>query len=104
MARKGSSANAEKARSEKIVTVRAVMSFDDWVIGNEREVPLTERMLSLIAGGQLEVTDYGQGETGPRPADAGDPGRGAPDDPGEGASGAEQGQGFGSGGYGAAES
>ena len=94
----------KKLIAEKIVTVRAVMSFDDWVIGNEREVPLTERMLSLIAGGQLEVTDYGQGETGPRPADAGDPGGSTQDDPPESAGSAEQGQGFGSGGYGASES
>lgn len=88
----------------KTVTVRAVVSFDDWVIGNERVVPLTERMLSLIAGGQLEVTDHGTGETGPGPTRKSDPGGSPPDDSGESSAGAESGQGFGSGGYGSAES
>lgn len=93
-----------KDSGAKIVTVRAVVSFDDWVIGNERQVPLTERMLSLIAGGQLEVIDHGESETGPGPAGPSDPGGSPADDQGEGAPGPEQGQGFGSSGYGTAES
>ena len=87
----------------KVVTVRAVQSFDDWVIGNERQVPLTERMLALIAGGQLEVTDHGESPAGPGTTGEGDPGGSPADDPAESPAGAEQGQGFGSGGYGSAE-
>lgn len=104
MARTRKPSDVAREQGGKIVTVRAVKSFNEWRINETAETKLTERILGLVAGGFLEVTDHGEDPAGPGAAHASDSGGGAPDDPGAGSAGAEPSQGFGSGGYGSAES
>lgn len=102
MARTRKPSDVAREQGAKIVTVRAVKSFDNVRIGEEDRVPLNERILGLVAGGFLEVTDHGTDPSGPWATGPDHSGGGAPDDPGEGPSGAEPGEGFGAGGYGTA--
>lgn len=89
----------------KVVRARVLRNFNGMRAGDEGEVPLTERLIAFVGLGLMKVVvDGGKDQAGPgRPAkgDAGRVGEGAAD---SGAPGGEQGQGFGSGGYGSAES
>lgn len=97
------------ARAKKVadsrpewVQVRVAKSFEVLVRGEEMQTSLTDRVVSLVAGGFLEVTEYGPSASGPGTAVAGDQGGSPQDTAPEGSPGAEPGQDFGAGGYGQA--
>lgn len=81
-----------RAKMTKTVTVKVAKSFDGLVTGETFLTALTDRVLALISGGFLEVTDYGTGAAGPGAVDAGDPGREPTSDQPAGATGAEPGE------------
>lgn len=59
---------------DRTVRVKVARSFEYWVIGEEFGAPLSERVLALISGGYLEVTDHGESEAGPGATGTGDQG------------------------------
>ena len=92
----------KKALTE--VRLRVLRNFDLFKTGEELVNPLTERVVSLVSLGFMEVVFDGTDQAGPGSAHAGDPGGSPADDQRESDAGAEPGEGFGSGGYGSAES
>lgn len=95
-------ARAKKVTDSKPewVRVKVTKSFDLMTMGETIQAPLSERVLSLISGGFLEVTEYGPSASGPGSADASDQGGSPADAEAAGPAGAEPGQDFGAGGYG----
>lgn len=89
-------------KTEPVVTVQALRSFDGFRVGETEQTRLTDRVRSLVAGAFLEVVDGGEGEAGPAGADADDSGGGAQGPSAEGAAGAEPSPDPGAGGHGTA--
>lgn len=95
-------ARAKKVTDSKPewVLVKVTKSFDLMTMGETVQAPLSERVLSLISGGFMEVTEYGPSASGPGPVEPGNQGGGQEGAPSEGPASAEPGQDFGTGGYG----